>query len=116
MSMAMLFFNRQGTVQCVETIGERIKALREKRELTQAQLGQMVGIDQSTLSLIEKGRSADMMGMTLAKLCQELHWLVRGLDADGTKRKRNEASEELYMQRLMPADSPERARPASAPR
>ena len=32
-------------------------------------------------------------------------WLVRGLDADGTKRKRNEASEELYMQRLMPADA-----------
>ena len=32
-------------------------------------------------------------------------WLVRGLDVDGTKRKRNEASEELYMQRLMPADA-----------
>ena len=32
-------------------------------------------------------------------------WLVRGLDADGTKRKRNEASEELYLQRLMPADA-----------
>ena len=32
-------------------------------------------------------------------------WLVRGLDADGSKRKRNEASEELYMQRLMPADA-----------
>ena len=32
-------------------------------------------------------------------------WLVRGLDADGTKRRRNEASEELYLQRLMPADA-----------
>ncbi len=32
-------------------------------------------------------------------------WLVRALDADGTKRKRNEASDELYMQRLMPADA-----------
>ena len=39
---------------------------------------------------------------------EEVHgmvWLVRGLDADGSKRKRNEASEELYMQRLMPSDA-----------
>ena len=32
-------------------------------------------------------------------------WLVRALDADGSKRKRNEASEALYLQRLMPADA-----------
>jgi UDP-N-acetylmuramoylalanine--D-glutamate ligase len=32
-------------------------------------------------------------------------WLVRALDADETKRKRNEAAEELYFQRLMPADA-----------
>ena len=32
-------------------------------------------------------------------------WLVRALDADATKRKRNEAAEELHVQRLMPADA-----------
>ncbi len=32
-------------------------------------------------------------------------WLVRALDADATKRKRSEAAEELYFQRLMPADA-----------
>ena len=32
-------------------------------------------------------------------------WLVRALDADGSKRKRNEASEPLHLQRLMPADA-----------
>ena len=32
-------------------------------------------------------------------------WLVRALDADGTKRRRNEAGDELYLQRLMPADA-----------
>ena len=32
-------------------------------------------------------------------------WLVRALDADETKRKRNEAAEELHVQRLMPADA-----------
>ncbi|MDD2926889.1 cyanophycin synthetase, partial [Rhodoferax sp.] len=32
-------------------------------------------------------------------------WLVRALDADETKRKRSEAADELYFQRLMPADA-----------
>jgi len=32
-------------------------------------------------------------------------WLVRAMDADETKRKRGEAAEELYVQRLMPADA-----------
>ncbi|HEY8907531.1 MAG TPA: Mur ligase family protein, partial [Rhodoferax sp.] len=32
-------------------------------------------------------------------------WLVRALEADETKRKRSEAAEELYVQRLMPADA-----------
>ena len=32
-------------------------------------------------------------------------WLVRALEADETKRKRSEAAEDLYIQRLMPADA-----------
>ena len=32
-------------------------------------------------------------------------WLVRALEADETKRKRNEAVEDLHIQRLMPADA-----------
>jgi len=32
-------------------------------------------------------------------------WLVRALDGDATKRKRHEAAEELFFQRLMPADA-----------
>ena len=32
-------------------------------------------------------------------------WLVRALDADETKRRRNEEAEELHIQRLMPADA-----------
>jgi UDP-N-acetylmuramoylalanine--D-glutamate ligase len=32
-------------------------------------------------------------------------WLVRALDADETKRKRGEALDELYFQRLIPADA-----------
>lgn len=32
-------------------------------------------------------------------------WLVRAQDADGARRKRNEAPEDLHIQRLMPADA-----------
>ena len=32
-------------------------------------------------------------------------WLVRALEADETRRKRNEAAEDLFIQRLMPADA-----------
>jgi UDP-N-acetylmuramoylalanine--D-glutamate ligase len=32
-------------------------------------------------------------------------WLVRALEADETKRKRSEAADELFIQRLMPADA-----------
>jgi UDP-N-acetylmuramoylalanine--D-glutamate ligase len=32
-------------------------------------------------------------------------WLVRALDADETKRKRGEAADEVFFQRLMPADA-----------
>jgi UDP-N-acetylmuramoylalanine--D-glutamate ligase len=32
-------------------------------------------------------------------------WLVRALEADETRRKRNEAAEDLHIQRLMPADA-----------
>jgi UDP-N-acetylmuramoylalanine--D-glutamate ligase len=32
-------------------------------------------------------------------------WLVRAQDADGTRRKRSEAAEDLFIQRLMPADA-----------
>jgi len=32
-------------------------------------------------------------------------WLVRAMDADDTRRRRNEAVEELHIQRLMPADA-----------
>jgi UDP-N-acetylmuramoylalanine--D-glutamate ligase len=32
-------------------------------------------------------------------------WLVRAQDTDGARRKRNEAPEELFVQRLMPADA-----------
>jgi len=43
------------TLLWVETIGQRIRELRKIRGLTQVQLAKAIGIDQSTLSDIERG-------------------------------------------------------------
>ena len=37
-------------------LGERLKALRLKRELTQSELGELVGLDQRFIANVEAGR------------------------------------------------------------
>ena len=38
------------------TIGDRIKELREEKQITQAELAEMIGMTQDSISLWEKGR------------------------------------------------------------
>jgi transcriptional regulator with XRE-family HTH domain len=52
-------------------LGARIKALRDARKLTQAQLGEKVGIGLEYASSIERGRKGATIA-TLAKLAAEL--------------------------------------------
>ena len=47
-------------------IGEAIKKAREKRELTQAQLGKMIGVQRAQISKIESGRNITLA--TIAKV------------------------------------------------
>lgn len=55
------YIGKHGTVErelyehelSVEIIGEKIKELRKKRNLTQAQLGEMIGVKKSQISKIE---------------------------------------------------------------
>ncbi len=68
----MFFVNRPRMVCSVETIGTRIRRLRQAKDLTQVQFGERVGITQSTLSLIESGKTVDIRGTTLASMCAEL--------------------------------------------
>lgn len=56
----------------MSTIGSRVKALREKRDLKQAALAAMVGITQGSLSLIENDKTEVPAGSTLAGLCRAL--------------------------------------------
>jgi transcriptional regulator with XRE-family HTH domain len=63
------------------TIGERIATSREQRQLTQQELGRLVGKSKQLISAVENGRSI-LMTPTLAKigkvLSVDIRWLVYG--------------------------------------
>jgi HTH-type transcriptional regulator/antitoxin HipB len=52
-------------------IGQKIREVREYRRLTQSELGQMVGMRQSSIAIIESGEHP-MNIDTLIKLCNAL--------------------------------------------
>lgn len=84
MRLPIVSFYRSIIVSTVDTIGKRIRDARQAKHLTQVQMAALIGIDQSTLSLLENGKSVDLMGTTLAKLCLELstsaEYIVLGIE------------------------------------
>lgn len=68
------------------TPGQRIKAERIKRKLSQAQLATMAGCKQSTLSELEKGESKMPSSKTLLGLSKALGvsktWILTGHDGE----------------------------------
>ncbi len=76
------FSYRAANVDCMKA-GQRIKAFRKAKELTQAQLAEAIGIDQSSLSDIERHEAQFGAGV-LMRLCDELEvsaeMLMRGID------------------------------------
>jgi DNA-binding XRE family transcriptional regulator len=69
----------------VELIGAKIKRLRQEREIVQDQLAIEAGVDQSSLSMFERGvdqglgpaplaRSAKVLGLTLEELTAGTDW------------------------------------------
>ena len=52
-------------------LGQRIKELRTQHDLTVAQLAEKVGIDKSTLSRIENGKTQNIGAEQLISLCRE---------------------------------------------
>ena len=78
------------------SIGDRVLYLREKRELSQAELARRIGIAAPSLSLIETGKTRALRGNTLDRLCEELRttpdFLLRGTEGpDGLELARMEA-------------------------
>lgn len=80
MGNAIDFSYRDDMLQVMSAIGDRIKALRKSRKLTQVQLAAAIGIDQSTLSDIERG--AGFSALVLVSLCEQLaasaQFIMRG--------------------------------------
>jgi transcriptional regulator with XRE-family HTH domain len=83
MGMHIGFSYRAATVHCMGSAGQRIRDLRKIKELTQPQLASAVGINQSTLSDIERG--AGFSAEILMRLADELEtpadFIMRGQSA-----------------------------------
>lgn len=64
------------------TFGDRIKKIRKERELTQAELGKLIGIKPNSISLIESGNRNASEQVILA-ICRSLNvneeWLRTGI-------------------------------------
>lgn len=83
MEASIIFFYQHGNIHCMnenDAPGLRVKALRLQKKLTQVQLAELVGIDQSTLSDIERG--GGLYANTLMSLCDALdtspQFIMRG--------------------------------------
>lgn len=54
------------------TMGQRLKALRKSRKLTQEQVAEFVGVSQNGWSDFERDKRADMSATTLEAICRLL--------------------------------------------
>lgn len=96
-------------------IGENIKKLRERKDLTQGKLGEMVGASQSHVGRWERGeveprpkmkeRLAEVLGVTVADLYKETP--APSEDKAGTRAAIGDESMEAEMQQYF-RDLPER--------
>jgi len=90
-----------------ETIGDRVKAIRQMHDLTQVEFGQKLGYKQTYISFMEndKGHPDDRFLKRMKKVfgCDYL-WLIDGLSTDGTKseiiKKINDRLSELSLAEL----------------
>jgi transcriptional regulator with XRE-family HTH domain len=76
-------FYGPATFDCMEKVGERIRRMRKAQGLSQVDLAAKMGVDQSTISDIERG--AGFSAELLMKMCDHLGGsaalIMRGEDA-----------------------------------
>lgn len=81
----------------METIGERVKSLRELRELDQTELAKKIGVKQSAISMIESGKTKTLSGKVLGGLCEHLFstpaYILRGAGHRVTKERARQIAE-----------------------
>lgn len=65
-----------------QTVGDRVKAARMRRALSQEQLGRETGVSEATINRIERGLNAQPRFVTIHKLAGALGvdpgWLLTG--------------------------------------
>ena len=68
------------------TMGQRLKALRKSRRLTQVQVSELVGMSQNGWSDLERDKRADMSGVILESICRQLvttpRYVLYGTDGE----------------------------------
>jgi len=60
-----------------ESIGEKLKSLREARGLTQTELGALAGLTQEAISRIENSKTNDLKMSTVQKIFEALNAQVK---------------------------------------
>jgi len=70
----------------METMGNRIKTLRESRKLTQEEMGKIVGISGASISQWESGAIKNLRPENFLRFCAyfnvDPYWVVFGADGD----------------------------------
>jgi transcriptional regulator with XRE-family HTH domain len=86
------FTERRVASFSVETIGDRIRVLREAREWTQDQLAKRLGVSRASVSQWERGETKNIKNLTFLKLVGELgttaEYLLFGRDDPSGKWRR----------------------------
>jgi transcriptional regulator with XRE-family HTH domain len=66
----------------MDTMGERIKTLREEKGWSQSELARRVGVERAAVSQWESGQTKELKGKNLDAVCRELEcrsaWLISG--------------------------------------
>jgi len=76
-------------------IGERVRALREERALTQAALARLAGTSQSSLARIEAGERSATLG-SLVKIADALRLTLAELLTEGVPAAPTPKSEKMW--------------------
>ena len=70
----------------MESMGDRIRTLRESRKLTQEDMGKIVGISGAAISLWESDQTKNLRPENFLRFCAyfnvDPYWVVFGADGD----------------------------------
>jgi transcriptional regulator with XRE-family HTH domain len=80
--MSTTIYLQKSTIIDMETIGDRLRALREERQLTLEQAGAIADTSKQSMSQIEKGVTREPGGLALYRWAEyygvDLKWLITG--------------------------------------